>query len=148
MSGDLTMGERRSLGGLPLAQETIYHFPQGLPGFEELTRYVRCEPEELQPLTLLIALDTADIAFPLLRAGVFLRGYSPVIPADELQGLRVSSQSELELFVVVAFEDEGEGVTANLRAPICFTAAGGLGQQVVLPDESYPLLYRLVPPLD
>lgn len=130
---------------LAMDEPTVFHFPQGLPGFEELTRYLRCEREGLQPLTLLVALDAEDVTLPLLPSSYFLPDYSPLIPAADLELLEVKGQDELELFIVTAFEENGGGVTVNLRAPICFNSRRRLGRQVILPDGSYPLFRSLLP---
>lgn len=131
------------MGGLCAAEQAIFHFPQGLPGFEELTRFLLCERDGLQPLTLLIALDAADVALPLLRSAE-LTDYSPPVPASDLEALEAESVEGLDLFVVVTFEGSGGGVAVNLRAPICVNLTRRLGRQVVLPDGSYPLHYPLV----
>lgn len=144
MSRDPVTDEGRFVGGLCVTEQAVYQFPQGLPGFEELTRFLLCEREALQPLTLLIAIDAANVVLPLLRPGEFLSDYWPLIPEHELQALEVESREELEMFIVVSFEEGGKGVTANLRAPICFNVARRLGRQVVLPDATYPLQYALV----
>lgn len=126
------------------AEQTVFYFRQGLPGFEELTRFFLCDREGLQPLTLLIALDTSDVAIPLLRCADFLTDYSPPILVTDLEALEARDMKELELFVVVTFEGNG-GVAANLMAPICVNRARRLGRQVVLPDGTYPLQYSLLP---
>lgn len=136
--------KRSVMGGLCAAEQAVFHFPQGLPGFEELTRFLLCEREGLEPLTLLIALDAADVALPLLRAGAFLADYSPSIPTPDLEALEAESVEELDLFVVVTFEGGGGSVAVNLRAPICVNPTRRLGRQVVLPDGMYPLHYPLV----
>lgn len=130
---------------LASAEQTVFHFPQGLPGFEELTRFFLCEREGLQPLTLLIALDTAEVALPLLRSADFLTDYSPPVPVSDLRALEAKGAEELDLFVVVTFEGRGGGVAANLMAPICVNRARRLGRQVVLPDGTYPLQHPLLP---
>src|SRR5574337_723331 len=130
---------------LSSAEQAVFHFPQGLPGFEELNRFLLCDREGLQPLTLLIALDAADVALPLLRSADFLTDYSPSIPASDLEVLEAKGMEELDLFVVVTFEREGGGVTANLMAPICVNRMRRLGRQVVLPEGSYPMQFALLP---
>lgn len=127
------------------AEQTVFSFPQGLPGFEELTRFFLCEREPLQPLTLLVALDTADVALPLLRCADFLTDYSPPIPAADLKALEAKEAAELDLFVVVTFEEKDDGVAVNLMAPICVNRTRRLGRQVVLPDGTYPLQSTLLP---
>lgn len=128
-----------------VAEQAVVLFPQGVPGFEELTRFLLCEREGLYPLTLLVALDTADVALPLLRSADLLTDYSPPIPKSDLEALEVQDVKDLELYVVVTFEEKGGGVAVNLRAPICVNRTRRLGRQVALPDGTYPLQYFLLP---
>ena len=145
MNSDLAV-DTGSAMGVTSAEQGVFYFPQGLPGFEELTRFLLCEREGLQPLTLLIALDVADVALPLLRSAEFLTDYSPPIAASDLKALEATSAEELGLFVIVTFEGTGGSVAVNLRAPICMNLTRRLGRQVVLPDGPYPLRYPLFEP--
>lgn len=126
------------------SEQAVVRFPQGLPGFEELTRFLLHEREGLKPLTLLVAIDVADVALPLLRSAEFLIDYSPPISASDLDALEATSLEDLDLFVVVTFEGKGGDVAVNLRAPICVNHTRRLGRQIVLPDGTYPLHYPLV----
>ena len=145
MNSELTV-DKESAMDVVAAGQAVFHFSQGLPGFEELTRFLLCEREGLQPLTLLIALDAADVALPLLRSAEFLTDYSPPIPASDLEALEAKSVKDLDLFVVVTFEGTGGSVAVNLRAPICVNLTRRLGRQVVLPDGTYPLQHPLFEP--
>lgn len=130
--------------GIAGAEQVVLRFPQGLPGFEEMTRFLLYDQEGLQPLTLLVALDAANVALPLLRSAECLIDYSPSIPVSDLNALEATSVEELEIFVVVMFEAKGEDVAVNLRAPICINRTRRLGRQVVLSDGTLPLQYPLV----
>jgi flagellar assembly factor FliW len=143
MNSDLVVRTGSAMGGAA-SEQAVFRFPQGLPGFEELTRFLLYEREGLQPLTLLVALDAADVALPLLRSAEFLTDYSPPISASDLDALEATSIENLDLFTVVTFEGKGEDVAVNLRAPICVNLRRRLGRQVVLPDGTYPLQYPLV----
>lgn len=143
MNSDLVMRKGSEMGGAA-AEQAVFRFPQGLPGFEELSRFLLYEREGLQPLTLLVALDVADVALPLLRSAEFLADYSPPISASDLDALDATSIEELDLFVVVTFEGKDGDVAVNLRAPICVNHTRRLGRQVVLSDGTYPLQYPLV----
>jgi len=139
-------GDQRSVAvDTAATEQAVIRFPQGLPGFEELTRFFLCERAGLQPLILLVALDTADVALPLLRAADFLTDYSPPIPGSDLDALDAKRVEELDLFVVVTFEGKDGGVAANLMAPICVNRTRCLGRQVVLPEGSYPVQFALLP---
>lgn len=148
MNSELTVDHEKgfAMDGLCAAEQAVFHFPQGLPGFEELTRFLLYKREGLEPLTLLVALDAADVALPLLRSAEFLTDYSPPMLPSDLEALEAKSVEELDLFVVVTFEGSGDSVAVNLMAPICVNLTRRLGRQVVLPDGMYPLHYSLVRP--
>ena len=146
MNSELAVDEGSTVSSLSAAEQAVFHFPQGLPGFEDLTRFLLCEREGLKPLTLLVALDVADVALPLLRSAEFLVDYLPPIAPSDLEALDAKSVEELDLFVVVTFEGSGDSVAVNLMAPICMNLRSRRGRQVVLPDGMYPLHYPLVSP--
>lgn len=137
-------GANGSHAELSAAESAVIHFPQGLPGLEELTRFLLHEGEGLEPLTLLLALDAAEIALPLLRCAIFLTDYSPPISTADLDTLEAMSVDELDMFVVVTFDVKDGNVSVNLRAPICVNRRRRLGRQIILPNTSYPLQYSLV----
>ncbi|MGB4780845.1 flagellar assembly protein FliW [Candidatus Methylomirabilis sp.] len=144
MNSDLVVDKGSTVSSLSATEQAVFYFPQGLPGFEKLTRFLLCEQGGLQPLTLLVALDVADIALPLLRSAEFLIDYSPPIAPSDLEALDAKSVDELDLFVVVTFDGSSDSVAVNLMAPICMNLTRRLGRQVVLPDGMYPLHYPLV----
>ena len=60
------------LGELTFTEESIFHFPNGLIGFEDLKRYVLVKREELRPFIWMVALDEPDVSFALADPSLFL----------------------------------------------------------------------------
>lgn len=62
--------ETSALGVLNIKDEQIYHFPKGLPGFEQETEFAIIDLEEGQ-FSYLQSLKTAELAFLLTNPFIF-----------------------------------------------------------------------------
>jgi len=136
--------ESRRFGSVPVAEEEILRFREGLPGFEELREFLLLSPPDLAPVQFLISLQDPEISFPLLSVALCPAEYSPAFGATDWQDLGVAEVSALAIYAILTFHPEREEVTANLRAPILINASARLGRQVTLMDSSYSLRHPLL----
>ncbi|MFB3816363.1 MAG: flagellar assembly protein FliW [Candidatus Methylomirabilales bacterium] len=147
MSGttaEVRMVESRRFGCVPVAEENVLRFPEGLPGFEGLREFLLVAPAELAPVQFLVPLADPEISFPILPARLCLADYAPALGAAELDGLQTDRPADLALYAILTFDQAHEQVTANLRAPILLNPAARLGRQVILPDATYALRHALL----
>ena len=138
-----TMDSAR-FGSVPVAEEEILRFPEGLPGFEELREFLLLSPPELAPVPFLVALQDPEINFPILPAGMCLESYAPAVHAADVGDLGVCDPSGLAIYAVITFRHERGEITANLRAPLLINPTARLGKQVILSDSTYTLHHPLV----
>lgn len=129
---------------------TFYHFPKGIPGFEDITGYQLIEDKET-PLAQLVAVDNEDIGFILIRPWVILSDY--IVEADK-EGeatLQISADTTVELqtdiWVILTINpQELNKSSVNLRAPIILNKIRKLGIQLILNDDKYGTKHPL--PID
>lgn len=136
--------ESRRFGSLPVAEEEILRFPEGLPGFEELREFLLLSPPDLAPVQFLVSLQDPEISFPILVAQLCLPNYAPELDGAELRALGVADPSALAIYAILTFHHEREEVTANLRAPVLINPLARLGRQVTLVDSTYSLRHPLL----
>jgi len=132
------------LGEIEYGEDHVYGFPEGLLGFEELTKFVLLELEDLDPLYLLISVDDPGVSFPVMSPLGVVVGYTPPLSGADLEPLALNGAEEMALFVIVTIGPEGREVTANLRAPLCLNVRRRLGRQCVLEDGDYDLHHPLM----
>jgi flagellar assembly factor FliW len=136
--------ESRRFGPVAVADEEILHFPEGLPGFEELREFLLLSPPDFAPVQFLVSLQDPEIGFPILAASLCLEKYTPAVHATELLDLGLSDPSGLAVYAVITFRHEEGQITANLRAPLFINPMARLGKQVILSDSTYTLHHRLL----
>ena len=134
-------------------KDTIYHFPQGIPGFEA-NREFRLVEEEDVPLAQLISMEDAEIGFILMRPGVLFPDYCVEVDEQNVAALKLRLAMEetpdssvqadskhleqTEVWGVVTLNQQDMTLTTlNLRAPILLNTELKLGIQLILSDDRY-----------
>lgn len=136
--------ESRRFGQVQVHEEAVIRFPDGLPGFEELRRFLLLTVPDLEPVQFLVSIDDAEISFSLLPAPLCAPGYAPDFRAGDLEPLGAADGAAVTAYAILTFHHEGERVTANLRAPVLINPATRVGRQVTLSDSTHSLRHELV----
>ena len=124
---------------IPECKERVFHFPQGIPGFETY-RDFRFIPEEEAPLAHLISVQEDKVGFILMRPEVYFPEYLKEIDVDEesIKALNISAETPVDVWVILTLNHQEMGkTTVNLRAPILLNTTEGIGIQVILNDDGY-----------
>ena len=118
------------LGPVTFRPDDVIHFPEGLPGFESLTRFLLVTRPQCQPFVFLTALERPEVALPLLPPALVQPGWTPPLEPNGGAG-----PQDLAWYVVVIIAPEGRAVVANFGAPILVNLRARLGRQVVVDEE-------------
>lgn len=128
--------ETRLFGTIETDDSQVIIFPDGLPGFEDLTRFVLIVLEQTRPFIWLQALER-DIALPLVSPFDIEPEYAPAIDDACLTGLQLAREEDLLVFVVAVVPPEVQQMTANLAAPVLINIANNRGCQALTEDDHY-----------
>lgn len=115
-------------GKISVDINNIFHFPNGLLGFEELKRFILISDEETEPFKWLLSVDDPNIGFPII---------SPFYIDFDYNIGRELDLENFVLFVVVTLQDENKNISANLKAPILLNLIDMTGEQLLIPFEKY-----------
>jgi flagellar assembly factor FliW len=124
-----------SLERVTVADDAIYHFPDGLPGFEHLTEFALIEEQQFWPFTWLQPLAEAQIGFVLMDPALFAADYKPDINPQDVTCLDVVPDDLLDLRSILVVPSEPKAATANLKAPLVLNRRTRSGKQVILMDD-------------
>lgn len=121
-------------------ESPIYHFPLGIPAFEDHASFRLSEPAELAPLVLLESASPEGPRFVCLPVEVLEPGYELDLTPAETQALdaTAANSSDLRLLAILTFPPD-QPPTANLLAPVVLNAARGRGVQSVQAASQYPV---------
>lgn len=133
--------ETLSWGKLEVDKEQLYHFPKGIPGFDEETDFALIVMAET-PFSYLQSIHNKELSFLLGDPFTFYPSYEFELPDDEAEELEI--QSDVVVRCIITLKENAEQSTVNLLAPIVLNPVANLGKQVVLHKGPYHTKHSLL----
>ncbi|MGF9976243.1 flagellar assembly protein FliW [Viridibacillus arvi] len=132
------------LGPVDITEEQIIIFEKGIPGFEDITKYVLLPIQPESPFATLQSIEQQEVGFIVSIPFEFKQDYAFDLAEEDIEELQVTADNDLLTYSIVTLKDPFETSTINLLAPIIINTVKKLGKQIVLQDgESYPLRFQL-----
>lgn len=117
--------------------EKVVHFPDGLPGFPELERFIVVELIDGGAFQQLQSIDDPDISMIVCVPWLFFPDYAPVLSDAEQAELEIESATDAVVFVPVSFDAANSQASLNLLGPFVVNSKTRRGRQVVLTGSEY-----------
>jgi flagellar assembly factor FliW len=122
-------------GALDLKEDVFIHFPWGIPGFEDLKRYVLLD-HRTGPFQWLQAVDNPEVAFVVCSPDVVGAAYQ--VPLDQLNALSLQAPDDLVVLVMISFERGKKTPKLHLGGPLLFNAANRQACQWTIDARDLP----------
>ncbi len=119
----------------------IINFPWGLPGFEELHKFIILEVSDTKPIYWLQSTENRHIALPVVVSFELLDDYNVFIKSNELEGLYVESKNDLLILNVVVIPQNIKDMTINLAAPVVINVKKGIAKQILIDAKELPIRF-------
>jgi flagellar assembly factor FliW len=140
------------MGMVPTADScaAVFHFPYGLPAFEDQTQFELERRLELNPILLLCSLQRRNLRFICAPMEVVSPTYRFVLEKEEAlllgvaEGERDIGESDLLCLAILTLPQSGP-TTANLLAPLVLSLKTGTGVQAIQAGSSYSPVQPLHP---
>ncbi len=123
------------------SENKIIDFPSGIPGFEELHKFIIIEAENTKPIYWLQSIENKHIALPVIVSFEIINDYNINIRENELEDIRLESKDDLLILNVVVIPEDARKMTVNLAAPVVINAKRGIGKQIIIDAAELPLRY-------
>jgi flagellar assembly factor FliW len=136
------------LVSLSVHSENIFHFPAGLPAFENVKEYIFLLKPDTLPFIFMKALEPADLSFVCVDPFLIYPGYSPRLSEADISFLHIDKPEDLLMLSIVTVARNRNNTTANLQAPIVVNFQAALGKQVICDNQHYPIRYHIMDGLD
>lgn len=115
--------------------DKILDFPEGIPGFPELRRFLIVEFLADGAFQELRSVDDPDVAMVVCVPWLFFPEYAPILSDEDQAELALTDADDAVLFVPVSVA--GDEVTLNLLGPFVVNRATRRGRQIVLSESDY-----------
>lgn len=127
-----------TFGDLEIDEEKIITFREGIPGFENLKRFIIVILDQTRPFHWLQAIDD-DISLPLINPFDVVADYAPVVDDQIFAELGLEREEDLLVLAVSVIPREVTRMTANLAAPILINIKTNVGRQVLTDGGEYQI---------
>ena len=121
----------------PMSEALKLHFPFGLIGMRQFTRFELQPAPDSPPFSLLRAEGDDSTEFVVLDCVGVVDGYEVVLSDEESEALGISSPEDaMVLNIVTIHSMDPTFVTVNLAGPLVVNRSTLLGQQIILSGSS------------
>ncbi|MGR9114811.1 MAG: flagellar assembly protein FliW [Gammaproteobacteria bacterium] len=121
------------LGNQQIDPETIITFPEGIPGFEDQTRFKLFHQEDNPVIFWMQSVDDEDLTFSVSSPRLFNINYSFLLTDEEQTLLKLENVEDLIILILLHTDETGgtqePTIKGSIRAPILINSASKIGFQ-------------------
>ncbi|HMA62448.1 MAG TPA: flagellar assembly protein FliW [bacterium] len=137
-----TKQETKNFGPVSNISPT-YNFRFGIPGFENLQKFVFQDLEKYPPFQLFKSQEQEDLSMLVLNAKYIRKLKDLSIPGHELEQIGSKNQDEIEIFVILRVDQATKQFVANTKAPLIINLQNKLGNQIIIEGQDLESAYPL-----
>lgn len=138
----------KQFGIMEFAEDDVFEFPNGLPGFEAERRFLCIERPAFRPVVFLQSVERTELCFITLPARSVDPGYQLDVAPEEREVLGLATaevptwEQSLACLAIVCLP-QGGTPTANLLGPVVLSRQTHKGVQSVRDDRRYSAMTPL-----
>ena len=130
-------------GELTYEERMVFNSPKGIPGFEDMRRWLLIGDDN-SSIKYLQSLEDGNLALPVAVPLQLFPDYSVEIPRDFLDEVKAQDKKDLGVLLVLSVPwDAVWDMTVNMRAPILIGMSSRIMIQAILPDEKLSLRFPI-----
>ncbi len=131
-------------GEIDIEAERIFKFVLPIIGFDELNDFVIVDINKDSFFKWLQSVEDPALAFPVVSVFSMNVDYSVDIPDNVVELLKIKSVENLLVMNIASIpQNDPQGTTLNLLAPIIFNIEEQLAGQVILSGSGYDISFPL-----
>jgi flagellar assembly factor FliW len=132
----------KHFGLIEIDENNIIDFPEGVPGFENVKKFVLLSNvEEDSPFQWLQAVDNTDLAFVVIDPRLLRADYIVDVDDAEVEILDIKDTEKVLIYSIVVVPEDLSKMRANLKAPVLINTENNTGKQIVMEKGNYPIKY-------
>ena len=121
----------------------IINFENGIPGFEELTKFIVVPLKEHPPFQVFQSLEEPPIGMLVIPVEYFESKQEIKIDGDNLNQINSENQDNTDIFIIIKMSKGKKQFTANTKAPIVINPNVLKGCQVILENPNLQIEHPL-----
>lgn len=130
-------------GDIEFKEEDIIEFKNGIPGFEQLKKFILIPIEGNEMFSLLHSIEDINIGLIVISPFSIKKDYEIKLNEKTIKNLNILSEKDVLILNTVTLNSDVKKITTNLRAPFIINIKTRLGEQVILNDDKYLIKFPL-----
>ena len=126
-------------GTVEYNEEDVIIFKKGLPGFENLRKFIIVPFEDNNIFSILISMEDMEVGIPVLSPFNVDESYEFKLSDEKIKELSVNSPEDIMVLNAVTLDSNIRNITVNMKAPIVVNIKGKIGEQIILDNEKYKI---------
>ncbi|MGL4108651.1 flagellar assembly protein FliW [Clostridium sp. LP20] len=119
-------------------------FKKGIPGFNGYKEYELKELEESSICKMLQCKEDLELGLIIISPFEVEEDYEIKLSDELIKKLEITSPEDVMLYTTVTLNSDINKITTNLRAPIIININKGLGEQIIVENESYKIKHPII----
>lgn len=124
-------------GKIQYDDKDIITFKKGIPGFNDLKKFIIVDLKEYEPFKLFHSIENTEVALIVTSPYDFYENYDISISDETVKHLNIKDPSEVLVITTVTLNSDVKKITMNLQGPIVINTSNNLGEQIILDDSKY-----------
>lgn len=124
-------------------KEDIITFNKGLPGFENLRKFILFGVEDNDIFSILHSIEDETTGLIVVSPFSVDKNYEFNLEEEIVSYLKINNPSQVLVLNTVTLNSSIDNITVNLKAPIVINTELKLGEQVILDNEKYQVKHPL-----
>jgi flagellar assembly factor FliW len=131
-------------GEIEYEEKNIITFNKGLPGLDELKKFILISLHEYEPFKLLQSLENDEIGMIVISPYEFFEDYEIKLSEETIKNLSIDSPEEVNVITTVTLNSDVKKITTNLQGPIVINTSNNIGEQIILDNSKYKVKSPLI----
>lgn len=137
--------QTKYFGELNIEEKDIFSFSHGIPGFENVCRFILIDSDEPDsPFKWLQGVDEPKPAFVIVDPFVIKKDYEVNLDDEVLKELQIKDASAVMIFCIVVVPEDIKKMTVNLQAPLIINSVNKTGRQLILDTDRYSVRHYIL----
>ena len=124
-------------GKMIYEENEIIYFEKGIPGFDNLKKYIIKEVGNESPFNILQSIEDKELGFIIISPFFINDKYEIKLNNEVIKNLNLEDSEDVMLYSIVTLNSKAEVITANLKAPLVINIKNRKGEQYISDKEVY-----------
>jgi len=130
-------------GCIEYEERDVIYFQKGIPGFEELKKFIIFPVEDNDVFSVFHSIEKEDMGIIVTSPFNIEKEYEIQLEEEQIKSLKLQDEKDTLVLNTVTLSSDIDKITANLRAPIVINIKEKIGEQIIINSDKYKVKHPL-----